>query len=125
MRIGETARMAGVNVQTIRFYERRGVLGKAPRLDSGYRDYSQSDVRRIVAVKRAQKLGFTLGEIQELMRLEQPGLHIEHVRKVAHSKILEIDEKIKALKQIRRSLEEMLVQAATQETSCPVLDEEQ
>jgi DNA-binding transcriptional MerR regulator len=125
MRIGETARRAGVNVQTLRFYERRGVLGRATRLDSGYRDYSQSDVKRIVAVKRAQKLGFTLGEIQELMKLENPDLHIEHVRKVAHAKIREIDEKMKALKQIRRSLARMLKDAATREATCPVLEEDQ
>jgi DNA-binding transcriptional MerR regulator len=76
-------------------------------------------------VKRAQKLGFTLGEIQELMKLENPDLHIEHVRKVAHAKIREIDEKMKALKQIRRSLARMLKDAATREATCPVLEEDQ
>jgi DNA-binding transcriptional MerR regulator len=123
MRIGETALRAGVNVQTIRFYERRGVLGRPRRLASGYRDYAPEDVRRIMGVKRAQKLGFTLAEIQELMRLEQPGQHLEHVRVVAHDKIRDIDEKIRSLKAIRKSLERLLREADKGTAHCPVLEE--
>ena len=132
MRIGEAARQAGVNVQTIRFYERRGVLGRPRRLASGYRDYAPEDVRRIMGVKRAQKLGFTLAEIQELMRLEQPGQHLEHVQAVAHAKIQDVDEKIRSLKAIRKSLEHLLRDAARERLlqrtkkgskHCPVLEE--
>ena len=123
MRIGETALHAGVNVQTIRFYERRGVLGRPRRLASGYRDYAPEDVRRIMGVKRAQKLGFTLAEMQELMRLEQPGQHLEHVRAVAHGKIHDIEEKIRSLKAIRKSLERLLREAEKGSTRCPVLEE--
>ncbi len=125
MRIGETALRAGVNVQTIRFYERRGLLAKPRRLASGYRDYSPEDVRRIVAVRRAQKLGFTLSEIQELMRLEQPGQHIEQVRAVADAKIRDIDEKLRALKSLRKSLQAMMRNAAATNPQCPVLEEDQ
>jgi DNA-binding transcriptional MerR regulator len=124
MRIGETAQRAGVNVQTIRFYERRGLLAKPRRLASGYRDYASEDVRRIVAVKRAQKLGFTLSEIQELMRLEQPGQHIEQVRSVAVVKIRDIDEKVRSLKSLRKSLEALLRNAANTNPQCPVLEED-
>jgi len=123
MRIGEAARRAEVNVQTIRFYERRGVLGLPRRLASGYRDYAPEDVRRIIGVKRAQKLGFTLAEIQELMRLEQPGLHVEHVHAVAHGKIRDIDEKVRALKGIRKSLERLLREAEKGSKRCPVLED--
>jgi len=132
MRIGEAAREAGVNIQTIRFYERRGVLGRPRRLASGYRDYALEDVRRLIGVKRAQKLGFTLAEIQELMRLEQPGQHLEHVQAVAQVKIRDVDEKIRSLKAIRKSLERLLRDAARerllQKTKkgskhCPVLEE--
>lgn len=123
MRIGQTALRAGVNIQTIRFYERRGLLAEPRRLASGYRDYAPEDVRRILGVKRAQKLGFTLAEIQELMRLEEPGQHIEHVHAVAHGKIRDIDEKIRALKAMRKSLEGLLRQAGKGKR-CPVLEED-
>jgi DNA-binding transcriptional MerR regulator len=124
VKIGETAQRAGVNVQTIRFYERRGVLGRPRRLSSGYRDYLPEDVRRLIGVKRAQKLGFTLAEIQELMRLEEPGLHVEHVRSVAQAKVRDIDEKIKSLKAIRKSLVRLLREAGKARPSCPVLEED-
>jgi len=132
MRIGEAARRAGVNVQTIRFYERRGVLGRSQRLASGYRDYAPEDVRRLIGVKRAQKLGFTLAEIQELMRLEQPGQHLAHVQAVARVKIRDVDEKIRSLKAIRKSLERLLREAEKERLlrktkkgskRCPVLEE--
>jgi MerR family transcriptional regulator, copper efflux regulator len=124
MRIGEAARRAGVNVQTIRFYERRGLLSPARRLASGYRDYPPGEVRRVVAVKRAQKLGFTLSEIHELMRLETPGLHVEQVRAVAQAKIRDIDARIRSLKSIRKSLEGMLRESAKAGPNCPVLEED-
>ncbi len=124
MKIGEVARSAGVNTQTIRFYERRGLLSRPRRLASGYRDYTGETVQRVLGIKRAQKLGFTLAEIQELMRLEQPGLHVEHVRAVAGAKIVDIDEKIRALKGIRRSLELLLRESRKRKPKCPVLQPE-
>lgn len=123
MRVGEVANAAGVNVQTVRFYERRGLLAKPSRLSSGYRDYPAGAAQRVIGVKRAQKLGFTLTEIQELMRLEEPGLHIEHVRAIATSKIRDVDEKIRGLRRIRKSLEELLSQAEKKTNHCPVLED--
>ncbi len=122
MRIGQVASGAGVNTQTIRFYERRGLLGKPRRTPSGYRDYSDDAVRRVLGIKRAQSLGFTLAEIQELMRLEEPGLHIEHVRAVAGAKIRDIDGKIRALRGIRRSLAQLLRESRRRAPQCPVLE---
>jgi len=121
MRIGEVARNAGVNTQTVRFYERRGLLSKPRRMASGYRDYPAEAAQRVLGIKRAQKLGFTLSEIQELMRLEEPGLHIEHARAVASAKIRDIDEKIRALKGIRRSLGHLLRESRKSTPQCPVL----
>jgi DNA-binding transcriptional MerR regulator len=123
MRIGEVARGAQVNVQTVRFYERRGLLAKPRRLASGYRDYPVEAPRRVAMIKRAQKLGFTLAEIQELMRLEEPGLHRRHVRKVAQAKLRDIDERIRALRGIRKSLESLIRQAEKKSKNCPVLEE--
>jgi DNA-binding transcriptional MerR regulator len=123
MKIGGVARAAGVNVQTVRFYERCGLISLPPRLSSGYRDYPAKTVQRVVGIKRAQKLGFTLSEIRELMRLEEPGLHIEHVHTVAASKITEINEKIEALKRLRKSLRTLLKSAEQGAERCPVLEE--
>jgi MerR family mercuric resistance operon transcriptional regulator len=123
MRIGEVARGALVNVQTVRFYERRGLLAKPRRLASGYRDYPAEASQRVAAIKRAQKLGFTLAEIQELMRLEEPGLHRKHVRKVARSKLRDIHERIRALRGIQKSLEQLIRQAERRSKHCPVLEE--
>jgi DNA-binding transcriptional MerR regulator len=71
LRIGEVAGRAGVNVQTLRFYERRGLLPEPPRRASGYREYAPESVRRVRFIKRAQELGFTLAEVEELLRLRE------------------------------------------------------
>ena len=67
--IGELAKAAGVNVETVRYYQRRGLLKEPPRPVAGFRRYAASEVGRLRFVKRAQMLGFTLGEIADLMRL--------------------------------------------------------
>ena len=69
MRIGAVAPRADVNIQTVRYYERRGLLPKPPRTESNYRLYSEDSVRRVRFVKRAQELGFSLKEIKELLAL--------------------------------------------------------
>jgi DNA-binding transcriptional MerR regulator len=71
--IGQVARRAGVGVETIRFYEREGLLEEPPRRASGYRQYSEQVVKRIHFIKRAQKLGFPLKEITELLMLRVDG----------------------------------------------------
>lgn len=75
LKIGELARRTGVNVQTVRYYERRGILAEPPRKDSGYRQYRPEAVRRIRFIKRAQRPGFTLRKIDDLLglRVEGPG----------------------------------------------------
>jgi DNA-binding transcriptional MerR regulator len=69
MRIGELASRAGVNIQTIRFYERRRLLGQPPRTPSGYRSYSQTDFEALQFIRWAQQLGFTLKEVKQLLQL--------------------------------------------------------
>ena len=69
MRIGAAAEQAGVNVQTLRYYERRGLLPRPPRRTSGYREFPDEAVRVVRFVKRAQDLGFTLDEVEELLHL--------------------------------------------------------
>lgn len=106
-KIGELAKQAGVNVETIRFYERKGLI-KQPSKARGFRKYPVEDVNRIRFIKRAQGLGFQLKEIQELLRWENPGrISCSSLEKRIQAKVVEVDEKIKDLKQIKKSLIEL------------------
>src|SRR5436309_5094914 len=95
---GQLARRGGVNLESIRFYERQGLLPKPPRTFSGYRVFSEDSVRRIRFVKRAQELGFSLREIKELLALRlEPGTSCADVRRRAEAKLSDIDRKISDL----------------------------
>ena len=103
--IGELARRAGVNVQTVRYYERRGLLDEPTRRESGYRVYDASVLQRLRFIRRAQELGFTLGEIGELLALRmEPRTTAGVVKERAEQKIAEIDGRIHDLKRIRDAL---------------------
>ena len=105
MRIGEIAAKAEVSVQTIRFYERRGLLRKTRRLRSGYRDYAPDAVNLVRTIKHYKELGFTLKEIQELFRLmasEHPSTR--DFRGRLEAKVTGLDQKIAALLAIRNQL---------------------
>ena len=109
MRIGELAAEAGVNVQTIRFYERRGLLREPGRLTTGYRTYSSEVVRTIRFIKQSQKLGFTLAEVRDLLRfLESRPSNAAEVRSIAEAKIRDIDERIEYLRATRDELSRRL-----------------
>ena len=125
MKIGQAAVEAGVNVQTLRFYERRGLLTPPKRRESGYREYDPEAVRLVRFVKRAQELGFTLKEVQELLRLrEDQKASCTEVRSAARSKVEDIDSKVKTLRAIRRALG-TLINSCTSDGStryCPILE---
>ncbi len=108
MRIGSLARKAGVNVQTVRYYERRGLLDDPRGSGSVYREYTDETLERLRFIRRAQELGFTLTQIAELltMRLD-PGTRAADVKARADEKILEIDGKIEDLKRIRSALDHL------------------
>ena len=108
MRIGEIARRAGVNVETLRYYERRGLLDEPPRGINGHRDYDEETVRFVKAVKEAQRLGFTLEEIAEHARLTSVGRAHETVRTRVAQKLDEIDERIASLRRVREELERVV-----------------
>lgn len=106
--IGQLAEAAGVNLQTVRYYERRGLLPEPPRLPSGYRQYPEADVVRIGFIRRAQALGFTLKEIAELLSLRmQPGTTPAQVRDRVTEKIADVEAKIAGLERIRGALSRM------------------
>jgi MerR family copper efflux transcriptional regulator len=106
-----TAKLAhegGVNVETIRYYERHGLLPKPPRTHSGYRIFSEDAVVPLRFVKHAQELGFSLKEIKELLSLRvRPGSSCNDVRERAESKIADVDEKIRHLRTIKKALVQM------------------
>ncbi len=109
MRIGEVAAQAGVNVQTIRFYERRGLLKKPRRLSSGYRDYPAEVVKVVRFIKGTQKRGFKLQEIERLLqRLATRSLTAAEVRAGFEAKIRHLDEQIRDLQMMRDELDASL-----------------
>jgi MerR family transcriptional regulator, copper efflux regulator len=108
MRIGELARRAGVNVQTVRYYERRGLLPEPERRASGYREYTGGMLARLQFIRRGQELGFTLAEIEELLALRtDPQTPAAAVKARAEAKVSDIEAKIRDLRQIQHALEHL------------------
>lgn len=106
--IGALARAAGVGIQTVRFYERKGLLAQPPRSGPGYRQYNADHLNRIRFIKRAQALGFSLKEIKGLLGLSShPRTTCAEVKTHTDRKRMEIDAKIRDLQRMKRSLEEL------------------
>ncbi len=123
--IGQVARRAGVGVETVRFYERAGLLEEPPRRASGYRQYSEQEVRRLHFIKRAQKLGFSLKEITELLRLRVDGqTSCEEVKLRTEAKIAEVERKVIELQRMRQALLQVAALCTGQgpASACPMLD---
>lgn len=122
---GALARAAGVNIETVRYYERRGLLPEPPRRDSGYRAYDPGAVDRLRFIRSAQELGFTLDEIGALLALRVDAHATSaDVRRHAQDKVADIDRKLAALRQMRAALLHLIDQCdGTGPTSdCPILD---
>ena len=124
MTIGQVAQAAGVGVETIRFYQRRGLLTRPPRPLTGFRDYPPETVDRIAFIRRAKELGFQLKEIKTLLSLRvRAGENCGAVKHRAETKRAEIESKIADLKRMKRALGR-LVDACEHRTSteeCPML----
>lgn len=121
--IGSLARTAGVNVETIRYYQRRGLMTEPPRPHGGIRRYGERDLARLRFIKTAQWLGFTLNEIAELLRLEN-GSHCEEVSRLAEHKLEEVRRKQAELRRMESTLDG-LVQACHERSgsmSCPMIE---
>src|SRR5438093_13619861 len=105
LRSAELARRGGVNLETIRYYERKGLLPKPPRTPAGYRTFDAEAVRRLRFIKQAQALGFSLKEVRELLALRiKPGTSCGEVRRRAETKLADIDDKIKQLRAMKKAL---------------------
>lgn len=126
MTIGILAKKSDVTVETVKFYEKVGVLPKPQKPSSGFRTYPSEYVSRIHFIKRAQELGFTLREVKELLKLKvDKKATCGQVMKKTDEKILEVEKKIKDLKQMKKSLEQIreCCEDGTQTlTDCPILE---
>ena len=123
--IGHLAKETGVSLETVRYYERRGLLPKPPRSASGYRLFPAEAARRLRFIRRAQELGFSLREIRELLSLRvSPKASSAEVRKRAEGKIAEIDAKINTLESMRKTLRKLTKSCAGcgSTTECPILE---
>ncbi len=123
--IGQVAREAGIGVETVRFYEREQLLDPPTRRPSGYREFTPEAVARLRFIKQAQRLGFTLREIRELLTLKlTPGATRAQVREQAVAKIADIDQRIRELKRMKKALTP-LIEACDGHgdvEGCPILD---
>jgi MerR family mercuric resistance operon transcriptional regulator len=123
--ISRLAKEAGVNLETVRYYERRGLLQRPPRSASGYRLFPLETARRLRFIRRAQELGFSLTEIRELLSLRvSPNAKSADVRKRAEAKIADIDAKIKSLDSMKTTLRRLTKVCAGcgPIAECPILE---
>jgi MerR family copper efflux transcriptional regulator len=122
--IGQVSRDAGVGVETVRFYERQGLIREPKRKASGYRLYSADVIDRLRFIKRTRELGFSLAEIEDLLSLRvDPSNSCEEVRRRASERIAEVEAKIADLERIRGAL--LAVTAACDDRAtceCPLLE---
>lgn len=125
MRTSQVADQAGVNSETLRYYERRGLLEQPPRTPAGYRDYPPSAVELLRFIKRAQELGFTLDEVEELVHLDAGGPEsCEAARALAEARKADLDARIADLRRMSDSLGELIGTCDLPRSgrSCPLLE---
>jgi len=125
--IGQLAHRTGVNLQTVRYYERRGLMAPSSRSRSGYRQFTPEAVARVRFIRRAQDLGFSLEEIRGLLelRIDQPSASAcDRVRLATEAKVSLVEQKIHELQRIKRNLDRLLISCRVRKPTgeCPILD---
>lgn len=123
--IGQLASRAGVGVETVRFYERQGLLDEPSRRESGYRQYTENVVDRLSFIRSAKELGFTLKEIKELLSLRlDPSTTCADVKVRAEAKIIDIEVKIRTLQRMKKALVKITkaCSGSGPTSECPILD---
>lgn len=121
--IGAFAKAAGVNVETIRFYQRKGLLTEPDRPYGGIRRYGRTDVARVKFVKSAQRLGFSLDEIGELLKLED-GTHCSEAAELAALRLIDVRARLADLARIEVALAKLVDECCAHlgQVSCPLID---
>ena len=125
MTIGQLARSAGVGIETVRFYERQGLLEEPTRKASGYRQYSDEVVARLRFIRRAKQLGFSLKEIGELIALRfEPETTCAEVKRKAQTKLPDIESKISDLRRMQNTLRKLATtcRGSGPINACPILE---
>ncbi len=123
MKIGELSKQTGVSIDTIRYYEQRGLIPVAVRTASGYRQYETDDISRLRFIVQSKELGFTLEEISQLLALRSDGRSCAEVRAVAEAKAGEIEARIRTLSRMRQILLTLAEQCeqSSDTDPCPIL----
>jgi len=123
--IGRVARSAGLAIDTVRYYEREGLLQKPGRTPSGYRQFAPDAVKRLQFIRQAKELGFTLSEIRELLTLKvAPGKSCADVRAHAEAKIADVEQRIAQLSRMKRALAKLANACSGRgpTSECPILE---
>ena len=111
LKIGEVAKLSGIGIEALRFYERSGLLGRPDRTESGYRLYSRETLERLDFIKRAQVLGFSLDEIRQIISEKESGQSpCERVRDIVRIRLQELDEHMREMRRYRNELAKTLAQ---------------
>lgn len=120
--IGALAKQAGVNVETVRYYQRRGLVGEPQRPLGGIRRYSEAHVRRLRFIKQAQVLGFSLEEVKELLALED-GRHCREAERLASMKLAAVRERVRQLRRVEQALATLVARCEcnTAKVRCPLI----
>ena len=123
MSIGQLADRAGVAIDTVRYYERNALLKPAGRLASGYRRYGDAELKRLVFIRRAKALGFSLDDVRMLLHLSEER-SVAKVRRAAEAKLADIDRRIEELARVRAGLEKLVgaCPGHGRAEDCPILD---
>jgi Hg(II)-responsive transcriptional regulator len=122
--ISQVAKVANVNLETVRYYEKRGLISEPPRTESGYRRFPEEVIERITFIKRAQQLGFTLEEIKQLLWISEREKDANKVKAFTTHKIQEIEAKIHDLLIIKQTLTQLADQCEGSGSSmdqCPII----
>jgi len=121
--IGALAETAGVNVETIRYYQRRGLLAEPARPHKGFRRYGEAHRLRVRFIKAAQRLGFTLDEVAELLKLED-GMRCGQARQLAERRLQDVRERLANLQRVESALSQVVARCATVrgKTKCPLIE---
>ncbi|MBR0553476.1 MerR family transcriptional regulator [Stakelama marina] len=124
MRIGEVARKTGVKAETIRFYEREGILSPPPRTGSNYRDYGPAEATKLTFIRRARELGFSMADIRELLDLsEDADRPCAKVDAIARSQLGKVESKLEALEDMRTELARMIASCDRERISdCRIIE---
>ena len=124
MNISDIAQRTGLTAKTIRFYEEKGIISPPDRAENGYRQYHQLHVDELHLIRRSRLVGFTLDESRELLAFSRdPHRRSADVKQKAEQKLVEIDEKIHELQQMKQTLEALTVQCPGDESAtCPIIE---